>query len=301
MIITNVTKLTAQYGIIAYQLKVREMLNKQNDEPGKPGCSRWVRSGVIAGLVVTILFGLTIMQSCGDDTQDIIRKAYTATENLQSYRMVGSNTSTVEGDSSIFTYEETFTAPDRYYSKIDIDGKTFEFINIGDEGYVRSTDPSQTAAHVVSFTQESIPEHIKSFTNFEKLDDETIDGVSYFHYRGKVDIDRMINEWKNKVDPAQPEYEDLLMRLEQFRNTEMEIKLLIDKNNYYIRQFKEDTLGPMQSKSTFERNYYDLNEPIVIEPPRDISGELLPDWQLTPSHSGIEPVQTPSSSKTPTN
>ncbi|GAI19827.1 unnamed protein product, partial [marine sediment metagenome] len=77
-----------------------------------------------------------------------------------------------------------------------------------------------------------------------------------------VDINRMVDEWKTELDPARPEYEEMLKALEQLRDMKTETELWIGKDDYLIRQIKQDMHVPLQGTSSAMWKFYDFNEPI---------------------------------------
>ncbi|GAI07899.1 unnamed protein product, partial [marine sediment metagenome] len=132
-------------------------------------------------------------------------------------------------------------------------------------------------------SKEDTLEIIDSLTDLEKLPDEKIEGVDCIHYRGVVDVDRVIEEQKAKLDPRQPHYEEMLKGLEDMRNMKTEVELWIGREDYLIRQLKQDMEVPLEGTSRVTVKYYDFNEPITIEPPTTATGELLPGWRLVES------------------
>jgi len=188
-----------------------------------------------------------------------------------------------------------------------LDGETYEFIIISDKQYTREPSSTQSGTmYVIALSSGSGPskeetlELLDTLTDLEKFPDEKIDGVDCFHYRGRVDIDRMVDERKAELDPAQRDYKERLEALEQQRQMKIEVELWIGKDDYLIRQIKRDIEAPWRglscdpasggvvelegwSHSSSMVKYYDFNEPITIEPPLTASGELLPGWRLVGS------------------
>jgi len=214
----------------------------------------------------------------------IVDKAYAATVELQTYRTFSSITSNIEGKTSEVTFETEFVAPDRYHAKTTTNGDWLEFIIIGDKQYVRDSDPSRKTSIAVSsssiLNKEDTLELLGSLTDLENLPDEKIEGIDCLHYRGRVDMERMIEEQKAGLDPTHLRYEEMLKGLEQLRDMKTEVELWIGKDDYLIRQVKQDMQVPLEGTSSAMVKYYDFNEPITIEPPETASGELLPGWRL---------------------
>lgn len=266
-------------GIVAYAFydKIKKVSQK------------WLRPALGVTAAMIFLAILLITQPWALSPQSVMAKAYAATSNLQSYRMFSSIKSTLEGKTLEATFETEFVAPDRHRGKATTNGDWVEFIIIGDKQYIRDSDPSRTTSVGVSsssiLSKEDTLKIIDSLTDLEKLPDEKIDGVDCIHYRGMVDVDRVIEEQKAKLDPRQPHYEEMLKGLEDMRNMKTEVELWIGKEDYLIRQMKHDMQVPSEDTGKLDTSsslvkYYDFNEPIVIEPPESASGELLPGWRL---------------------
>lgn len=251
---------------------------------------KWLRPALAAGSVVVILAILLVTQPWGVSPQSVMAKAYTATTELQSYRMFSSIKSTLEGKTSEATFETEFVAPDRHRGKATMNGDWVEFIIIGDKQYIRDSDPSRTTSVGVSsssiLSKEDTLKIIDSLTDLEKLPDEKIEGVDCIHYWGMVDVDRVIEEQKAKLDPRQPHYQEMLKGLEDMRGMKVQVELWIGKEDYLIRQLRQDMEVPLEGTSRVTVKYYDFNEPITIEPPTTASGELLPGWELAGNTSG---------------
>ena len=258
------------------------------------------RPTLIATPIVIILVALLVLQPWGAflEPRGIIAKAHATTMELQSYRVFSFTTYTYETKTVDITWEIEFAAPDCHHGKVTIDGEVIEVIIIGDKQYTREPRGSKT---VVAATKSSFPrkedtvELLDQLTDLEKLPDERIESVDCLHYRGKIDVERIAEEQKAKLDPKQLGYEQILKDLDRLRNMKTEVELWIGKDDYLIRQVKQyweaPTLEPTSGSTEQEKwhtanimwKYYDFNEPIVIEPPETASGELLPGWELAGS------------------
>ncbi|HBR10594.1 TPA: hypothetical protein DD712_05040 [Candidatus Acetothermia bacterium] len=234
----------------------------------------WARCAFIAVPAAVILLTLLLLQSLVPSLgpQGVMAAAHAATAGLQSYRMSGSITSTFNGETVETVIEMKFAAPDRFHTKITIDGAFHEFIIIGDKQFIREPDNDQPGRFTVGFaiaidilSREKTLELLGQLTDLERLPDQKIDGVNCFHYRGRV------------VE-------------EEAGGMRIEVELWIGKDDYLIRQMKmeheeipledEDIgpWGPFTSRSV--TRFYDFNEPIEIKPPKTACGELLPGWRL---------------------
>jgi len=223
-------------------------------------------------------------------------KAYAATENLQSYRMFyNSITQPAEGETSGFTTESEFVAPERYHVKLIADGDVTEFIFIGDKSYARNGDLSKNITLAVSrssssfLAKEITLKILDGLTDLQELPDEKMDGTDCLRYHGRVDMEKQVEEIKAALDLSDPNDKRLLEEVEQLRNWRTEVELWIGKHDYLIRQMNCDWQVPVEDTGRWDASsatvkYYDLNELITIEPPLDADGKLLPGWRLIASY-----------------
>ena len=259
---------------------------------------KWLRPVLLVAAAVIIL-ALVIIQpwSTLPGPQNVIAKAYSAAESLQSYRMwCGSTKTTSHGEVSELTFEAEFMAPDRYQVKLVEDEEITEFILTGNRQYVKSGSMGRNAA--LAFTQSSSSflskevtmKMLDVLTDLQELPDENMDGVVCFHYRGRVDMEKQMEEIKANLDPSDPNYARLLEEMEQMRNMKHMVELWVGKDDYLIRQTKQIYQLPAEegqwNSFGLTMKYYDLNKPVTIEPPVDDSGKLLPGWQLISSYPG---------------
>ena len=272
------------------------MLRFKSEDILKKPIKRWTRSALIATPIVIILVVLLVLHpwSTSLGPGRLIAKAYAATTELQSYRMLGSFFSTIEGKAVEQFCAWDFAFPDHYHGKLTLDDETYEFIIVGDKQYTRQPGGAQSGKmYAISLsggipTKEDTLKLLGSLIDLDKLPDEKIEGVDCIHYWGMVDVDRMIEEQKAKLDPRQPHYQEMLKGLEDMRGMKVQVELWIGKEDYLIRQLRQNIEVPLEGTSRIMMKYYDFNEPITIEPPTTASGELLPGWRLvsSPSVSG---------------
>lgn len=227
------------------------------------GCLRIVlemdiRRYFIVGVVILLMMPIV---GCSKEltSREIVTKACATTSKVESYRVMVSTISTIEGQASETFSETEFVRPARWHTKITTDGSWHEFINIGERQYSRDSDrmqwrlcnmplPGEDGATSTGWCAAYVEEMFQRpdlLVDLEKLSDEEIDGVECFRYRGKVDVDP---EWKTDVE------------------------LWIGKDDYLIRQIKSDmesTSRPGEEKwvASSLRKFYDFNQPIEIEPP----------------------------------
>jgi len=250
---------------------------------------RWRRPAFITVPIMVILVALLVLHpwSASPGPRGLIAEAHAALASLQSYRVAGSITNTFDGETFKVAFEMEYVAPDRSQGKITVDSELQEFIVIGDKQYRQDLRSDRSRCVAISLDYIPSKEHtlevLDSLTDLEKLPDEKIDSVVCIHYRGRVDIDRMVDEQIANLDPEQPGYEEILKGLEQLRNMKIEVELWIGRDDYLIRQMKNDMQVPSEDTGQWDTSsamwkFYDFNEPITIEPPETASGELLPGW-----------------------
>lgn len=257
---------------------------------------QWLRPALGATAAIIILAVLLITQPWGPNPQSVMARAYAATTELQSYRMLyNSITRDIEGETSELTTESEFVVPESYHVKLIADGNVTEFIITGGKQYAKNSDSSTNLTFAVSrsssslLTREITLKMLDSLTDLQELPNEKIDGTVCLHYRGRVDMEKQIEQMKANLDPSDPHDKQLLEEVEQLRNWKTEVELWIGKHDYLIRQMKHDWQVPVEDTGRWETSsvtikYYDFNKPITIEAPVTASGELLPGWRLIASH-----------------
>ena len=133
---------------------------------------------------------------------------------------------------------------------------------------------------------------LDSLTDVESLADEAVDGIATLHYRGRVDIDRIVDAQTELLDPEAPGYEDMVQMLDFQRAVKIDVELWIDAGDSTLRQMKLDAETPtfvsdqdgsrFEGSSTFSTlvKFTDLNAPISIERPISADGMLEPGWSV---------------------
>ena len=233
-----------------------------------------VRKYLITGCIVFLIMPL-VTCSKGPNLREVTTKAHIATSEARSYRMKGTTTYTSEGETHEIVSEGEFAAPDRFRAKISIEtGQWCEVIKIGDKSYVRTSDELESGGGKSDATCVVLPiaevlEPLDSLIDLEQLPDEGIDGVDCLHYRGKVDMDSLLEKTGMGYQQT-PEF------LEVMRRTSIDAELWVGKDDYLIRQmitrirFPESEPGTGAEKwvtQTTIFRFYDFNKPIAIEPP----------------------------------
>ena len=261
----------------------------------KSRSQQWLRPALGATAAVIVLTILLVTQPWGLSPQSVMAKAYVATEGLQSYRMSSLFASTSAGGTFQQTSDWEFATPDRWHQKFTLDGRAYEIISIGDQRYIREPAGGRLSIGAWSPSvpsKEETLEILASLIDLRRLPDEKIDDTNCLHYRGRVDMDRRVEELKARLDPRDARYEETLKQVEEMRSISTEVELWIGKEDYLIRRWRQETESP-EAKSNSVRNYYDFNKPITIKPPVTASGELLAGWRLQDTFPVVPPTGQP--------
>ena len=170
--------------------------------------------------------------------------------------MAGSTIATADRTTSQIFFEWAFVAPDRYQGTMTVDGEVQEFIIVGEEQYARASELGQSGGTVVVIAssgfsifnpvpgREGTLQILDSLVDLEKLPGEQIDRVDSLHYRGRVDIDRIIGEQVSGLDPESPVYQGTLDFLEVHRRARIDVDIWIGEEDFSIRQMKLDVEAP---------------------------------------------------------
>jgi hypothetical protein len=269
---------------------------------------RWLRPALVAASIIIILAIVLPLQLSGspDDFSSVIAKAYAATEKLESYRLT-TNGYHKERETDELVHDWycnlEYANPDRYhliagYPEEYQKGFRKERTIIDDQVYTwgASSAPNMEELEQFTPTKEQTLELLTMLIDMETMPDDIIDGTDCFHYQGTVDIEKLLawerpareRRFKDMIE-RYPNYnfdlEEMVKRAEDmWRTKEITGELWVGKDDYLIRQWKEVRVRPhvvYYHTSVAIFNYYDFNEPIVIEPPLTESGELLEGWVLT--------------------
>ena len=227
----------------------------------------------------------------------MLAKAGAVANEIKSYRMTGEyyiydpvtkeyalrafGGITFSGDS--YSEQQEFIIPSNYYRDVTGAG-TYEAIGIGEKAYGRVTGSLGYAPGMAaSEWQQYMPSEILTrktlsmLVKIEELPDENIDGMLCYHYRGSVDMVKFVNEYPQQAGA--------------FRTSTINEEFWIGKDDYIIRQFKDEIIRgedimarlPMLTAQTLEVwKYSDFNVSITIEPPLDAQGNLLSGWVVIP-------------------
>ncbi len=257
------------------------------------------------GLILILVMPVV---GCGGSAFDMeagleaLQQACATTTEVQSYRVKGTYTYIEGGKTSESTLEMEVVAPDHCHEKTYVDGEWEEFIIVGDKMYTRdSEDDRWQEAEVPSNVSEAqklslnanMPSAERTFglldslTDLEKLPNDRLDGVDCFHCRGRVDMERKVEKQKAEagatLDPSKPGYQERLESMEQSwewqRRWKINEELWISKKDCLVRRRESGVQIPAMESPTGEvmqgevkitmlMRYYDINEPIKIEPPQ---------------------------------
>ncbi len=263
-----------------------------------------MRPVLVAAAVVAAIIVPLVLQLSGAGPGAPLAEAYEVIKGLQSYRMSGSTSVTANGETSEGAFEWGFAAPDRYHGRLTTGAEIQSFIIIGSEQYVRDSRADQMSGSVVVITDDAsspIPSRegtlqlLDSLVDVKRLPDEKLDGADSFHYRGRVDIDRMVDEQAASLDPKSTEYQEGLEALVVQRSIKIDVELWIDKGDYSLRQMRRDVTSPTTvsdadgtrqvgsiTASALVR-YHGFDEPVEIKRPLTSSGDLEDGWHLVGS------------------
>ena len=262
---------------------------------------------LITGMFILLIMPIVACSDSSNTGLDIeaeleaLRQNCAINKEVQSYRMDGFFTHTEDDQTVESTLEAEFVAPESYHTKVHKDEGWEETIIISPKVYSRDSGfsgprqgqccPNVLEAQKLSL-KASIPSAETTFrlldllTDLEKLPDDKIDDVDCFHCRGRVDMDQQVEEQiaevEAKLDLSKPEYRERFEAQKWMwdwqRRWEVNYELWISREDCFIRQQRYETQMPVMESPKGERirgemtntalmHYYDINEPIKIEPP----------------------------------
>lgn len=289
---------------------------KATSTSSRKSFGRWLRPVTATGAaVIVLIIALVQPWSGAPEPQVVLARTYDAVAAVQSYRMTLSSysTSTADGWTSEQQMEIEFAAPDRYHvvSTSKLNGNLepdLEYnIIIGDKqysregkntGYVMAGTPS-----VSSFLErETTLHYLDMLTDIETLPGEAVGSVECLHYKGTWDIEKYVAQVKASMGEARekagvPAVTDAELKemTEAMHSMRTDLELWIGKDDYLIRRIVveqqmpdgPDGAGATSYKMTME--YSRINEPIIIEPPLDENGDVLPGWEIVNNMSAPVP------------
>jgi len=241
-----------------------------------------ILSGLLVLLVTVLLGGCTASHPSPDV---VIDRAISAIEEVQTYRVDWTNVSSGGEETVTSSMLMEFVAPDRLHLLPQNDLDAFESIMVGRTQYYREADSAewqlqQLSESAVTFNPVVLMvEVLESLVDLTEMSDEEIDGVDCFHYRGRDDMEAIVDKQIAELDPSKPRYEERKMTLEQVRQSttdwEFWMEFWIGKTDYLLRQLQMDQEMDLQHvggeddetervtvKSTIR--FFDFNAPIDI-------------------------------------
>jgi len=243
--------------------------------------------------------------------QEIMDKSQAAMENLRSYRSTTTVATTRDGQTTEASTVTEFVSPDRTHTVItDQDGRT-ETITIGDAGYELPAGSDTWQAHewpgsyygVASRRVEAnVAEAFGRLVGVTEPDDEKIDGVVCYHYRGSEDMKARAAEQRAQLDPSAPGYDEQLKMAELQREWKIDVEYWVAKEGFLLRQLRQtsdmvlldsdggETEREVHLAARYSVKYYDFNADIKIEAPAKVEGVNL-IANATSSAGGSEDIE----------
>ena len=233
--------------------------------------TRWMRPSLVAIPIIAIIITLFVLQPWRplSGPEVVMAKAIAATDSILTYRASSSPfiiISLPDDRAMKLDAEWEFVLPDRIHLKLAFNGHISEYISIGSLNY-RWMDNNVTFPFLPTIdvpSKENSLKELKLVTGLEQLPDDSIDGITCFHFKG---ID---SEGANTT-----------------------IELWLGKEDYLLRQRISQTIMPDSTIHTSIKKYYDFNQPITIKAPLTSSGELLDGWTVWDTASLSTPGQAP--------
>lgn len=289
------------------------------------------RVRITAVPVTVILVTFLVLQLSGFfvSPSGVLARAYAATERVESYRIVSYEYIKFQNSDNkrilVSRSETEYTNPNRYhifYDWVLTTTTSSEMIVIEDQvystGMVVIENQKYLAGGLKPRSPEEIIEGLPSRTktlelldlldNLEEFQDEYIDDVLCYHYRGVIDMVGLLEKnrtellkliesyWTltDKDESEKEEYlEEALMDLEdKMRKKEMIYDVWIGKDDYIVRQIDlvmRSLSGTIDivKENMFNQKYRDFNEEIIIVPPLTETGELKEGWHETSMDSWL--------------
>ena len=196
--------------------------------------------------------------------------------------------------------------PDRERGIITDFDNTFEFIFIGDNYYNTSYDRHliyterayMVARHLLyRIYDKGNKELTDLFTEIRHLPDETIHGINCLHYIAYIDtnrhIDNLISEINREIEDSESsnpdlydefDVEEITESLSSQRGENIQVEYWIAKSDGIFRQIKIGASELLVAGTRFfdithyRVTFYNINQPIIINPPENLFGDLLPGW-----------------------
>jgi hypothetical protein len=264
-------------------------------------CS-WLHHTLVAVLTLIVLVPLLILNPWSTNSEG------------DSARL---NIDIRSGQMAVFTYSEegieqriidlSWVYPDCQKGKIVDNMHTCEFIIYKGHHYSKGIDPQlvyqerayMVARHFLYYIHDKGNKELTDlFIEIQKLIDEAVHGVTCQHYTAKIDtdkyIDNLISTTRQELEELESEnsdfndnihIEELVDYLNSRREENIEVEYWISKSDGILRQIKLDaselivTGTHLFDVTGYRVEFYNINQPVIINPPENMFGELLPGWQ----------------------
>lgn len=251
----------------------------------------------------------------------VLNKASAAMERVESYRVIGDAYNRSEYTSNepveVYYYKGEYASSDRYHLIQKVSIIDSEMIVIDEQVYMKGYAATPMTPDQVT---ESLPnkqqtlDQLNMLIDIEALEEEYIDGVLCYHYRGNLDIEKYLEimlpkmeeyftelykPWTDMLDeqfkdepekPIRPSLEEAVEEsLESYEKRTRRYQTVIDywigKEDYLIRKeesVRSPVLDPLEvnEETITIARYYDFNEDIIINPPLTETGELEEGWYV---------------------
>jgi hypothetical protein len=303
----------------SHRRELRESLLNEYSKIKEPGKKRYAwtvkRSLYVAVPMVIVLavVGSLFVMKPFLTPEKVMAKAYTAIETIESYRATYSGAVGITGTTvwlDVNYLQAEYDDKNHRHVKMGSAKNYYpyyehEVVVTTEKIYARESPSLPTPSHSLETFIEDIKDNplyssmpskentlifLSSLISVKKLSTEKIDGILCWHYQANVDIEKRISELKEYA------YKDLGLEsndpsiqavIDYIRARQIDVELWIGKDDYLIHQMS-DVVQPIKSDnlistavSRITTKYFDFNVPIVIEPPLDSSGKLLPGWLVT--------------------
>ncbi len=262
------------------------------------------RPFIVYGIVSATLAVALGMSACAEPgpaessrltAQKIMTKSQAAMESVRSYRSATQVTSTQGGRTTRTSSVTESVSPDRVHTVITDENGTTEYISIGEKSYDRPAGSDTWVVH--SWPDSSVTTSVRVEGNtgeafarlvgVTELEDEEIDGIACYHYRGSEDMAARAAERRAQLDPSQPGYDVQLKLVELMPQWKISDEYWVAKDGFLLRQFTQtsemvmledfgqETEREVGTATTYTVRYYDFNADIKIEVPAKVEGVNL--------------------------
>ena len=150
-------------------------------------------------------------------------------------------------------------------------------------------------------TRDGTLEILDLLIDVEVLDEQRIDDVDSLHYRGKIDMDRVVDEVLAGFDSSKPGYAEAAEAFDIQRTAEINVEIWFGKDDLYMRRLDMGVRAPGMRSGPDGANqviwlayqtsvrYFDFDESITIERPVSGTGNLEQGWSLAGGGEALAP------------